>query len=94
MVRTHTSLVAMLSRVVSSLLSSLPPTTTDAITTISLPGVSKGAVETVLGLFREDWGKEVVLGREEVAVVRILQLDLPYTAMASLKIKEEKIEED
>ena len=94
MVRTHSSLVAMLSRVVSSLLSSLPPTTTDAITTISLPGVSKEAVETVLGLFREDWGQEVVLGREEVAVVRILQLDLPCTHLAPLKVKEEKIEED
>ena len=74
-VRSHTSVLGTLSKLFSSLLSSLPPTVGASLLTISLPDVTKEAVEGLLVLYREEWG-EAKVRREVVELADMLAMPL------------------
>ena len=68
-------MLGTLSKLFSSLLSSLPPTIGASLLTISLPDVTKEAVEGLLVLFREEWG-EAKVRREVVELADMLAMPL------------------
>ena len=74
-VRSHTSVLGTLSRLFSSLLSSLPPTVGASLLTISLPDVTKEAVEGLLVLYRQEWG-EAKVRRDVVELADMLAMPL------------------
>ena len=68
-----------LSRLFSSLLSSLPPTVGASLLTISLPDVTKEAVEGLLVLYRQEWG-EAKVRRDVVELADMLAMPLDALA--------------
>ena len=68
-------MLGTLSRLFSSLLSSLPPTVGASLLTISLPDVTKEAVEGLLVLYREEWG-EAKVRREVIELADMLAMPL------------------
>ena len=68
-------MLGTLSRLFSSLLSSLPPTVGASLLTISLPDVTKEVVEGLLVLYKEEWG-EAKVKREVVELADMLGMPL------------------
>ena len=72
-------MLGTLSKLFSSLLSALPPTIGGSLLTISLPDVTKEAVENLLALYKQDW-PEAKIKMEVVEVANMLSLPLVDTS--------------
>merc|ERR1719319_470373 len=86
LVRTHSSILALTSPTLSATLS-------PSHTVVSLPDLTKEAVDKLLGLFTARW-EEVEVGREEEQVVRLLHLPIAIGSpdkQSEVKIKKEPL---
>ena len=81
-------MLGTLGRLFSSLLSSLPPTVGDSLLTVSVPDVTKEAVEDLLALYKQEWG-EVKVKREVVELADML--GMPLVNLSDLQTLEKKV---
>jgi len=86
-VRSHTALLGVLSRTLSSTIASLPPTVGASTLTVSLPEVTKETLERLLALFKGEW-EEVVVGTDEVELASMLLMPIGVSGVR-IKIKKE-----
>ena len=85
-------MLGTLSRLFSSLLSSLPPTVGASLLTISLPDVTKEVVEGLLVLYKEEWG-EAKVKREVVELADMLGMPLCNSKLEEVEKDGKKKEE-
>jgi len=88
MVRSHSGVLGTLGRLFSSLLSSLPPTVGDSLLTVSVPDVTKEAVEGLLALYKQEWG-EVKVKRQVVELADML--GMPLVNLSDPQMLEEEV---
>ena len=81
-------MLGTLGRLFSSLLWSLPPTVGDSLLTVSVPDVTKEAVEDLLALYKQEWG-EVKVKREVVELADML--GMPLVNFSDLQMLEKKV---
>ena len=86
--RSHSNVLGTLGTVFSSLLWSLPPTVGDSLLTVSVPDVTKEAVEGLLALYKQEWG-EVRVKREVVELADML--GMPLVKLSDLQTLEKKV---